>query len=117
MTEEQRHAAGLADPDAQPLSDADMDRIKPTPRRRSVTRDAAPGASQSRCSARLAGRAAIVSTGAIAGFNTDGLKTLPIIAPMLSRNLGLITLKEREPTPAAIGISTLIRSVWSTGRD
>ena len=56
MTEEQRHAAGLADPDAQPLSDADMDRIKPTPRRRSVTRDAAPGASQSRCSARLAER-------------------------------------------------------------
>ena len=60
---------------------------------------------------------AIVPAGAIAGFNTDGLKTLPIIGPMLSRNLGLITLKEREPTPAAIGISTLIRSVWSTGRD
>lgn len=60
---------------------------------------------------------AIVPAGAIAGFNTDGLKTLPIIGPTLSHNLGLITLKEREPTPAAIGISTLIRSVWSTGRD
>jgi len=49
-------------------------------------------------------------------FNTDGLKTLPITGPTLSRNLGLITLKEREPTPAAIGISTLIRSAWSTSR-
>jgi hypothetical protein len=48
---------------------------------------------------------------------TDGLKTLPIIGPTLSHNLGLITFKEREPTPTAIGISTLIRSVWSTGRD
>ncbi len=54
---------------------------------------------------------AIVPVGAIAGFNTDGLKTLPIIGPTLSHNLGLITLKEREPTRAAIGISTLIRSV------
>jgi DNA-binding transcriptional LysR family regulator len=60
---------------------------------------------------------AIVPAGAIAGFNTEGLNTLPITGPTLSRNLGLITLKEREPTPAAIGISTLIRSVWSTSRD
>jgi DNA-binding transcriptional LysR family regulator len=60
---------------------------------------------------------AIVPADAIAGFNTDGFKTLPIIRPTLSHNLGLITLKEREPTPAAIGISTLIRSVWSIGRD
>jgi DNA-binding transcriptional LysR family regulator len=60
---------------------------------------------------------AIVPAGAIGGFNTDGLKTLPIIRPTLSRNLGLITLKEREPSPAAIGISTLIRSVWSAGHD
>jgi len=59
----------------------------------------------------------IVPAGAIAGFNTDGIKTLPIIGPTLSHNLGLITLKEREPTPAAIGISTLIRSIWSTSRD
>jgi DNA-binding transcriptional LysR family regulator len=60
---------------------------------------------------------AIVPAGALAGFNTDGLNTLPITRPTLSRNLGLITLKEREPTPAAIGISTLIRSVWSAGQD
>ena len=42
---------------------------------------------------------AIVPAGAIAGFNTDGLKTLPIIGPTLSRNLELITLKDLEPTP------------------
>jgi DNA-binding transcriptional LysR family regulator len=60
---------------------------------------------------------AIVPAGAIAVFNIDGLRTLPITGPALSRNLGLITLKEREPTPAAIGISTLIRSAWSKGRD
>jgi DNA-binding transcriptional LysR family regulator len=60
---------------------------------------------------------AIVPGGASAGFNIDGLKTLPIVGPTLSRNLGLITLREREPTPAAIGISTLIRSVWPTDPD
>ncbi len=59
----------------------------------------------------------IIPAGAIAGFNTDGLKTLPITGPTLSRNLGLITLKEREPTLPAIGISTLIRTVWSTAGD
>jgi DNA-binding transcriptional LysR family regulator len=60
---------------------------------------------------------AIVPAGAIAGFNTDGLKTLPITKPTLSHNLGLITLKKHQLTSAAIGISTLIRSVWSTDRD
>ena len=38
MTEEQRNAAALADPDAQPLTDADMDRMKPTPRLKIVRR-------------------------------------------------------------------------------
>jgi hypothetical protein len=33
-----------------------------------------------------------------------------ITGPTLSHNLGLIALKGREATPAAIGISTLIRS-------
>jgi DNA-binding transcriptional LysR family regulator len=60
---------------------------------------------------------AIVPAGVIAGFNTDGLKTLPITKPTLSRNLGLITLKERDPTPAAVGMSTLIRSTWSAAID
>jgi putative transcriptional regulator len=38
MTEEQRHAAALADPDAQPLTDADMDRMKQTPRLKIIRR-------------------------------------------------------------------------------
>lgn len=38
MTEGQRHAAALADPDAQPLTDADMDRMKPTPRLKVIRR-------------------------------------------------------------------------------
>jgi putative transcriptional regulator len=38
MTEEQRHAAALTDPDAQPLSDADMDRMRPTPRLKIIRR-------------------------------------------------------------------------------
>jgi len=35
----------------------------------------------------------------------------------LSLNRGLVTLKVREPTPTAIGISMLIRSVRSTSYD
>ena len=38
MTEEQRRAAALADPDAQPLSDADMDRMRPTSRLKIIRR-------------------------------------------------------------------------------
>ena len=38
MTTEQRHAAALADADAQPLSDADMDRMTPTPRLKIIRR-------------------------------------------------------------------------------
>jgi DNA-binding transcriptional LysR family regulator len=51
---------------------------------------------------------AIVPAGATAGFNTDGLKTLPIIGPTLSRNLELITLKERGQ-PLAHDSAALIR--------
>jgi putative transcriptional regulator len=38
MTEEQCHAAALADPDAQPLTDADIDRMKQTPRLKIIRR-------------------------------------------------------------------------------
>ena len=38
MSEAQRHAAALADPDAQPLTDADMDRMKQTPRLKIIRR-------------------------------------------------------------------------------
>ena len=38
MTEEQRRAASLADPDAQPLSDADINRMSMTPRLKIIRR-------------------------------------------------------------------------------
>jgi DNA-binding transcriptional LysR family regulator len=60
---------------------------------------------------------AILPAGATTGFNTEGLGTVPIAGPTLSLHLGLVTLKERELTPAALGIATLIRSVWSTTQD
>jgi hypothetical protein len=50
------------------------------------------------------------------GLNRE-LKTLPVIEPTLSRNQGAITRKEREPSPALVGTSTLIRSVCSTAPD
>lgn len=38
MTAEQRHTAALADPDAQPLTDEDMDRMKRTPQMKIIRR-------------------------------------------------------------------------------
>ncbi len=38
MTEQQRHAAAVTDPDARPLTDADMDRMKRTPRLKIIRR-------------------------------------------------------------------------------
>ncbi len=38
MTGEERHAAAGADPDAQPLTDADMDRMKQTPHLKIIRR-------------------------------------------------------------------------------
>lgn len=38
MTDQQRHDAALADPDAQPLTDADMHRMKQTPRLKIIRR-------------------------------------------------------------------------------
>jgi putative transcriptional regulator len=38
MNEEERHAAALSDPDAQPLKDEDLKGIKPTPRTKIIRR-------------------------------------------------------------------------------
>jgi putative transcriptional regulator len=38
MTEEERHAAALRDPDAQPLTPDDLKRMKPTPRAKLIRR-------------------------------------------------------------------------------
>jgi hypothetical protein len=45
---------------------------------------------------------------------TAWIQTLPIIGPTLSRNLGTNHALGTRANPAAIGILTLIRSVWST---
>ncbi len=51
MTPEERHAAALSDPDAQPLTEADMRRMKRTPRARIIRR--ALGLSQEEFAARF----------------------------------------------------------------
>jgi putative transcriptional regulator len=38
MTDEEKHAAAMADPDAQPLTDEDMNRMKRTPRVKIIRR-------------------------------------------------------------------------------
>ncbi len=38
MTDQQRHDAALADPDARPLTDADMNRMRQTPRLKIIRR-------------------------------------------------------------------------------
>lgn len=55
---------------------------------------------------------AIVPAGAVAGFSMKGLRTLPLVRPAISQKLGVVLLREREPTPAAKGLLTLIRSSW-----
>jgi putative transcriptional regulator len=51
MTEAERHAAALADPDAQPLTEERLKRIKPTPRAKIIRR--ALGLSQEEFAARF----------------------------------------------------------------
>ena len=51
MSEEQRHAAAMADPDAQPLAPADFNRMKRTPRAKIIRR--ALGLSQEAFAARF----------------------------------------------------------------
>ena len=38
MTEEERHAAALADPDAQPMTDEELQKIKPVPQVKIIRR-------------------------------------------------------------------------------
>jgi putative transcriptional regulator len=51
MTEAERHAAALADPDAQPLTEQDLKQIKPTPQVRVIRRSL--GLSQEEFAARF----------------------------------------------------------------
>ena len=51
MTDEQRHAAALSDPDAQPMTEQDFDRAKRTPRAKIIRR--AMGLTQEEFAARF----------------------------------------------------------------
>jgi DNA-binding transcriptional LysR family regulator len=55
---------------------------------------------------------AIVPKGATLGPLARGLRSVPLVEPKLSRRLGLIALREREPTPAAAGFVALLRRRW-----
>jgi len=55
---------------------------------------------------------AIVPKGATRGPLARGLRSVPLVEPRLSRRLGLIALREREPTPAAAGFVALLRREW-----
>jgi len=55
---------------------------------------------------------AIVPAGAIAGLLGKDLAVLTLAKPRLSRNVGLIWLRERELSPAARGFATIFEGVW-----
>ncbi len=55
---------------------------------------------------------AVVPTGATAFFLGRDLRAIPVSEPRLLRRLGLITLREREPSPAAAGFIALARRTW-----
>ena len=50
--------------------------------------------------------------GATRGPLGRGLRAVPLGEPRLARRLGLIALREREPTPAASGFLALLRREW-----
>ena len=54
----------------------------------------------------------VVPGGATRGPLVQGLRFIPLAEPKLVRRLGLITLREREPTPVASGFMALLRRDW-----
>ena len=55
---------------------------------------------------------AIVPSGAIAGLLGKDLSVLKLMRPRLSRDVGLIWLRERELTPAAKGFAVVFEEMW-----
>jgi DNA-binding transcriptional LysR family regulator len=56
---------------------------------------------------------AIAPRSGVASFLGKELSSVPIRGRPLPRDLGVITLREREPSPAAAGLMALLRSAWS----
>lgn len=54
----------------------------------------------------------VVPGSAARGPSVGGLRFIPLAEPRLVRRLGLITLREREPTPVAAGLMALLRRQW-----
>ena len=54
----------------------------------------------------------IVPRGSVRGPQARGLRAVPL-EPKLVRRIGLIALREREPTPAASGFLSLLRREWA----
>jgi DNA-binding transcriptional LysR family regulator len=54
----------------------------------------------------------IVPKGATRSLLARGLRSVPLGEPRLTRRLGLIALREREPTPAASGFLALLKRRW-----
>jgi DNA-binding transcriptional LysR family regulator len=55
---------------------------------------------------------AVVPSGAIAGLLGKDLAVLKLVRPRLSRDVGLIWLRERELTPAARGFAVIFEEMW-----
>ena len=55
---------------------------------------------------------AVVPSGAIAGLLGKDLAVLKLIRPRLSRDVGLIWLRERELAPAARGFAVIFEEIW-----
>jgi DNA-binding transcriptional LysR family regulator len=55
---------------------------------------------------------AIVPSGAVAGLLGKDLAVLTLSKPRLSREVGLIWLRDRELTPAARGFAAVVEEIW-----
>lgn len=55
---------------------------------------------------------AIAPTSGVSSFLGNELRAVPVRGKPLARDLGIITLKERDPSPAAAGLMSLIRHSW-----
>lgn len=55
---------------------------------------------------------AIIPSGAVAGLLGKDLARLALSKPRLSRDVGLIRLRDRELTPAARGFAAVVEEIW-----
>jgi DNA-binding transcriptional LysR family regulator len=60
---------------------------------------------------------ALVPAGAVAGPSGAGLAVRPVTRPEPSRELGVVTLRERDLSPVAAGFLSLAREEWPTVQD